>query len=123
MIIQLGNVVSGFILAAPKLKEMGAKGQIEQAEAKLNPVRGIIGLIVLIASVISFLQSVGAVYLNYYIFGAGPLQALVGFVIGLILCATWFEKFPKVHEVIVKLKVHEVWIGMVGIVIGIIGLL
>lgn len=123
MIIQFGNIVSGFILAAPKLKEMGAKGQIEQVEAKLNPVRGVIGLIVLIAAVVSFLQSIGLVYLNYYLFGAGPLQALVGLLIGLILCATWFEKFPKVHEFILKLKAYEIWIGMVGIVIGIIGLL
>ncbi len=123
MIIQLGNVVSGFILAAPKLKEMGAKGHIEQVEARLNPVRGIIGLVVLVAAVISFLQSVGLVYINYYLFGAGPLQALVGFLIGLILSATWFEKFPKVHTFIGKLKVHEVWIGMVGVVIGLIGLL
>lgn len=123
MIVQLGNVVSGFILAAPKLKEMGAKGQIEQVEARLNPVRGTIGLIVLISAGISFLQSVGLVYLNYFLFGAGPLQALVGLLIGLILCATWFEKFPKVHEFIQKIKVYEIWIGMVGVVIGIIGLL
>lgn len=123
MIIQLGNLAGGFVLASPKLKEMGAKEQIEQVEAKLNPVRGIIGLIVLIVAVIAFLHAIGAVYINYYLFGGGPLQSIVGLLIGLILCATWFEKFPAIHNFILKIKVYEVWIGVAGIVIGILGLL
>jgi hypothetical protein len=123
MIIQLSNVVSGFILAAPKLKTLAAKEHVEQAESKLNEFRGTIGLIELVIGVVALLQRMGIVYFYFPLLGSSYPQALIAIAIGLILSANFFEKWPSVHEQIDKLENYGEWIGVLGIAVGLLSLI
>ncbi len=123
MIIQITNVAAGFVLAAPKLKTFGAKEQIENLEQKLTTFRGTIGVVELVLGVIAFLERFGILWLDIPFFGASYPQALVAVVMGLILSANLFEKYPVFHEKIKILKENAEWIGLAGIAVGLFSII
>ena len=121
MVIQLSNIVAGFILAAPKLKALagaGAKEHVEAAQAKLSGFQGTIGIIELVVGVIALIERLGITYFHIPSFGSSFPQAFTAIAIGLILSANLFEKNPTMHDVITKLKAHSEWIGVAGIAVG-----
>ena len=123
MIIQIFNIISGFILAAPKLKEFGAKEHIETAERKLSPFAGTIGIIELILGLLALIERMGLAYFPIPQFGSSYPQALPAIAIGLILAASTFEKYSAVTNFIATLKEYAVWIGIMGILVGLGSLL
>jgi hypothetical protein len=123
MLVNLSNIVAGFVLAAPKIKQIVSKGHVEQAEQKLAKFRGTMGIIALILGVIALLGNFSYSLMFFPLAGAGLLQALVSIAIGLILSANLFAKSPQIAGFIVKLEKYAEWIGIVGIVIGILGLI
>ncbi|MBI2120645.1 MAG: hypothetical protein HYT94_03415 [Parcubacteria group bacterium] len=104
MIIQLTNAVSGFVLSAPKLKELiGEKGaeHIASVETKLNAFRGAIGIGELV---------LGAVALVERIIGNGSSfpQALIALACGALLAPHLFEKYPAARNMVEKMKPYEI---------------
>jgi hypothetical protein len=122
MVIQVVNIVGGFVLAAPKIKEWVSKEHVEGAEQKLNKFRGTIGLVALILGVIALLGNLGLYYPPYMLWGM-PLQSIAAVVIGLILSANFFAKWPKVAAFVASLEKNSEWIGIAAIIIGILGLI
>lgn len=120
MIIQITNMVSGFVLSAPKLKELvGEKGgeHIIAAEAKLNTFRGTIGVIELVFGVAALLGRLGILYVGGI--GASFPQAFAALACGALLAPHLFEKYPGVQAQVEKMKPYTIWIGLAALAIGI----
>lgn len=123
MVIQTTNIIAGFLLAAPKLKQFGAKEQVEAMHGKLLAFSGVIGVAELVLGVLALIERMGLAYFPIPSFGSSYPQALPAIAIGLILSAHLFEKYPEIREVIGKLKVYEVSLGILGIAVGLGSLL
>lgn len=111
MLIALVNIIAGFILAAPKLKTLGARQEIESAASWLDTFRGLIGVVALILGLLMLID------------GEDLLQALFAVVMGIILASNFFMRYPWFRGNIGILKAHAEWIGIGGIVVGVVGLL
>jgi tetrahydromethanopterin S-methyltransferase subunit C len=123
MILPIANIVSGFVLAAPKLKTLGMAKDIETAEGKLNRFRGTIGLVILVLGLIALL--VRANIFNFYVpylWSSYP-QAIIAILMGLILSMNFFVKYNAIHQRIVILERHAEWIGILGILVGLFALI
>lgn len=122
MIIQVSNIVSGFVLASPKLKELGGKETIEKAESSLNKFRGTIGLIALVLGITALLERM-QFEMPIGLLGSSYPQAIIAIVIGLILSARLFAGYPAIQSIIKQLSGYAEWIGIAGIVVGLYSLL
>jgi hypothetical protein len=119
MILQLTNIVSGFILSAPKLKELvGGKGaeHIVAAEAKLNTFRGTIGIIELVLGAVALVDRLGILFIGGI--GASFPQAFAALACGALLAPHLLEKYPAMKSLVEKMKPYEVWIGLAALAIG-----
>jgi hypothetical protein len=119
MIIQITNITAGFLLSAPKLKELiGGKGaeHIVVAETKLNAFRGTIGVIELVLGVVALIDRLGILHIGNL--GASFPQALAALACGALLAPHLFEKYPAVQEQVKKMEPYTVWIGLVALFIG-----
>lgn len=119
MLIQTANIVSGFILSAPKLKELvGGKGaeHIVAAETKLNAFRGTIGVIELIFGAIALIERLSSIHIGGI--GSSFPQSIVALACGALLAPHLFEKYPAVQTQVKKMEPYTVWIGLAGIVVG-----
>ena len=120
MILPIVNVIAGFVLAAPKLKEWFAKQHIEGVEGALNRFRAHIGFIVLLVGLVGLLKRMDVVirYDWSWHYGSSFPQAIIAIVMGLLLCANFFSKWPAVHSKIMKLNKYSGWIGILGILLS-----
>ena len=118
MVIQVINIASGFILAAPKLKEFGAKAEIDTVHAKLSAYSGALGVATLVLGILALIERMGLANFPIPMFGASYPQALPAIAVGLILSAHLFEAHKEIHDVILKLKVYEIGIGVAAILSG-----
>jgi hypothetical protein len=118
MVIQTTNIIAGFLLAAPKLKQFGAGEHVEAMHGKLLAFSGTIGVIELVLGILALVERMGLAYFPIPMFGSSYPQAFPAIAIGLILSAHLFEKYPAIHDFIAKLKVYEVSLGILGIAIG-----
>lgn len=119
MIIQLTNIVSGFVLSAPKLKELvGGKGaeHIVAAETKLNAFRGTIGIIELVLGAVGLFERIIS-------HGSSFPQSLAALACGALLAPHLFEKYPSMQAYVEKMKPYTIWIGLAGLAIGLGSLL
>jgi hypothetical protein len=119
MIIQITNIVSGFVLSAPKLKELvGGKGaeHIVAAETKLNAFRGTIGIIELVLGAVALIERLGIFYGSGI--GSSFPQAFAALACGALLAPHLFEKYPKIQAHVEKMKPYAVWIGLGALAIG-----
>lgn len=118
MILQLANIISGFILAAPMLAAWGGRAFIDKALHALAPLTSAIGVVELVLGVLGFLERAGL--LRFYIphLGASYPQTIPAMLVGLILCASYFSKMSGMSAMIDKLKPYQEWIGVMAIVSG-----
>lgn len=123
MILQLANIVCGFLLAASRLKEFGARETIEKLEAALSPYRARLGLAELILGILALVERLGVLHVPIPEFGSSFPQALPAIAMGLVLGADYFAKYPDIHARISQLKEHAEWIGILGIAVGLGSLL
>jgi hypothetical protein len=123
MVIQITNIIAGFLLAAPKLKQFGGGEHIETVYGKLAAFSGTIGVIELVLGVLALVERMGLAYFPIPMFGSSYPQALPAIAIGLILSVHLFEKYPAMRDFITKLKVEEVSLGILGIAVGLGSLL
>jgi hypothetical protein len=121
MILPIVNIVSGFILGAPKLKEWFLRQQIENAENALSGFRTAVGVVVLILGIVGLLKRMSLAGLMYewsWHYGSSYPQALIAIVMGLLLCANFFSKWPALHSRIVAMSKYSEWLGILGILVG-----
>jgi hypothetical protein len=119
MILQTANIVSGFLLATPKLKSYeGVRENVEKISAKLEPQRVKIGFLTLTLGIIGLFTRIGLIYPHIPMFGASFPQALPAIAVGLLLSESFFKKYPQIDAFIAKLKPHQVSIGIVGMASG-----
>ena len=123
MIIQIANIVSGFVLAAPKLGELGAKERVSEIHARLAGFAGTIGVVELVLGLLALIERMGLVSFPIPMFGASYPQALPAIAVGLILSCHLFESHKEIHDLIVRLKVYEVSLGFCAMVSGAVSLL
>lgn len=125
MIIQTANIISGFMLAAPELKKIGANEQIGKAEGFLNTWAKPIGIIELVLGIIALVERVS--YSNfipyYYNYGASYPQAIIAILMGLLLASHLFSKNQFIREKIAMLRPYSAGIGIVGILIGLFSII
>ena len=120
MILPIANVLTGFVLSAPKLKELFLKQDIEKAEGALNGFRTPIGVAILLLGVVGLLKRAslfGIMYEWSWNYGSSYPQALIAIVMGLLLCANFFSKWPALHSRIMEINKYSEWIGIPGIFI------
>lgn len=122
MLPHLVNIVAGFILGAPKLKELGAKDFFEKLENFLKPYRTWIGWVALIVGLITLLDRIDIISLFDMFDGDSYPQAIPLILIGLILLAGHFEKYEWLHNFIQKIEPYKVWIGLWGMLAGLISI-
>ena len=118
MILQLANIISGFILAAPLLATWGGRAFIDKALHALAPLTSAIGVVELVLGIIGLLERAGL--LRFYIphLGASYPQTIPAILVGLILCAPYFIKTSGINAIIEKMKPYREWIGVMAIVSG-----
>jgi len=116
------NIVSGFLVAAPKLKTAvkheGVIENINTAESTLTRWSKSIGIIELVLGVLALLQRMGLVYLYIPRFGASYPQVIIAILIGLILASSLFEKNIWIKTKIELISPYTAIIGIAGILIG-----
>jgi hypothetical protein len=123
MIIQTANIVGGFFLAAPKLKEFGAKDHIESAHTFLSKYQGVLGLVELGFGVLALVQRTGLAYFHIPQFGASYPQAFAALAIGLVLASHLFDNSPALHNLIRTLQENAVLVGIIGMLVGLFSIL
>lgn len=122
MIIQTANIIAGFALAAPKLKELGAREHIANAEGRISGFRGSIGVIELALGAAALLERMGLVFFFAPSFGSSYPQAIAAIAMGLILASHLFDKFTAIHGLIGHLRDNAEWIGIAGMAVGLFSL-
>ena len=126
MILPIANFIVGFVLAAPRIKEWFAKQSIEKVEEPLNKFRFPIGIIILILGIVGLLKRMSLAGLRYewsWHYGSSFPQALIAIVMGLLLCANFFTKWPTFHTRIMAMKKYSDWLGILGMLMSISSLL
>ena len=121
MILPIANIVSGFVLASPKLKEWFGKEHIENAEGKLEKLRTPIGVIVLLLGIVGLMKRMSFIFMYEWSwhYGSSYPQALIAILMGLLLCANFFSRWPALHSKIVAVNQYSEWLGILGILIAI----
>ncbi len=123
MIIQIANIISGFLLAAPQLKTLVKNkqvvGNISSVESTLSKWSRPIGIIELVLGVIALIERVTyATIVPFYYYGSSYPQALIAILIGLLLASHLFDKNQFIREKIVLLRPYSALVGILGILIG-----
>lgn len=123
MIPQLVNIIAGFILGSPKLKEWGGKGFFEKIEKLLHPYTTPIGWATLIVGVLALLDRLDITIISRSLIDGSFPQAIPLILIGLILLKNFFKKYSKANEIIIKIEPYQIWIGLWGILAGLVSIL
>ena len=118
MIIQLTNIVSGALLAAPKVGEWGAKDATQTFEHTLLPYARVIGAIELGCGILALTLRMGFIWLPIPNFGASYPQAIPAILVGLILCAGYFSKIDIIRKLTTALEPYKAWIGIAAFASG-----
>lgn len=118
MVIQVANTIAGFALAAPKLKEIGAREQIEKAEAALLPYLKMIGVIELILGIVALIERISIASFYVPAFGSSFPQAFAALALGLILASSVVEDIQALRSTVATLKENAMWVGIIGMAVG-----
>lgn len=122
MVLQIVNIVSGLILASPKLKEWGLGSVAEQIDQRLAPYRNRIGTVVFLLGTLGLIDRLGIVGIPIPEFGASFPQALPAIISGLLLATRLVEKYPLLANISGP-RGQASWIGLLGIAVGLGSLL
>ena len=119
MILPIANIIASFVLVAPKLKEWFGKEHIENAEGKLEKFRAPIGVIVLLLGVVGLMKRMSFIFMYEWSwhYGSSYPQGMVAILMGLLLCANLFSRWPTLHSKIVAMNQYSEWFGILGILI------
>jgi hypothetical protein len=121
MILPIANILAGFLLAAPKLKEWFLKQHIESTEGTLNKFRAPIGIIILLLGIVGLIKRMslfGIMYEWSWHYGSSFPQGIIAILMGLLLCANFFSKWPTLHVRIMGVSKYGEWLGILGILVA-----
>lgn len=123
MILQVANVVSGLILAAPGLKKYGAQAFLEKVEHETAPLRENIGVITLVLGIIGLIDRMN--FISFYIpnFGSSYPQAIPAILSGALLALPKLERYPAVATQVKKLLPYTFGLGLISLASGLGSLL
>jgi len=110
MIIQITNIAAGAAIVVQKQLAITPENQKT------------IGLIELVVGLVALISRIG-LPLPIPVLGASFPQAIVAILMGLLLAQSFFEPYPQIRSLIASLKPYEMWIGAIGIVVGLVSLL
>lgn len=123
MIMQIINIVAGALLAVPKLKEWGLGPVAEQLESWLGGIREQLGLVTLVSGGLALIDRLGVLNIPIPEFGASFPQSLPALAIGILLAVQFSGKYSVLEKVRLALEPHTVWIGLLGMAVGVGSLL
>ncbi len=118
MILQTLNIVGGVILASDKIGEAIGKEKVAKIETAVAPYRSKIGIVIFILGILGLIERLSIVYFGIPNFGSSFPQTISAIVIGLLLGAPFFSKFPQVQTLTTKLTPYSSWIGIAAIAVG-----
>lgn len=123
MILQVANIVAGFVLALPGLKDWGGKESLEKIETRVHSMKENIGLVVLILGLIGLVDRLNLI--SFYIpeFGSSYPQALSAIVSGALLTLPKLERYPVIATQVKKLLPYTFGLGLLSISVGLGSLL
>lgn len=123
MILQLCNIAAGLVLAAPGLKELGQKELFEKIETASTPWKVQFGLITLGLGVIGLLVRVNILPSFLPDLGASFPQSLPAIAIGALLALPRLRAWGVVASFVGKLTPHALPLGLIGVAVGLGSLL
>ncbi len=123
MILQIANIVAGFVLALPGLKNWGGKESLEKIEANVQSMKENIGVITLVLSIIGLVDRMNLI--SFYIpnLGASYPQAIPAILTGALLALPKLERFPAVANQVKKLLPYTFGLGLLSVAVGLGSLL
>lgn len=121
--MQILNILCGSLIAAPKLKAWGLGAVMARLESWLGGIREKLGLVTLVLGMLALSDRVGVWNVPIPAFGASFPQSLPAIALGLLLAAPLAEKYPALGKMRQALEPVAVWVGFLGLAVGIGSLL
>ena len=118
MLLQITNIVSGFLLASPMIAGWGGKAHVEKVEKLLMPFAQVIGIVELTLGVIGFFYRMNLIPVHIPNLGASYPQAIPAILVGLCLCHAYLKPISVLDALIEKMKPYREWIGIMAIASG-----
>lgn len=123
MILQVANIVAGFVLALPGLKDWGGKEHLEKIETRVHSIKENIGLGVLILGLVGLVDRLNLISFFIPEFGSSYPQALSAIISGALLALPKLEGYPILSNQVKKLAPYTFGIGLLSISVGLGSLL
>ena len=123
MLLQIVNIITGALLAAPKLKSLGGGSAIDKFESFFATFRAEVGIAEFVLGIVTLLMRMDI--LPFYIgdIGVSYPQAFSLIAIGLLLGATFLSRYTFLSSTIKCLERYRTLIGVLGIAVGLGSLL
>lgn len=123
MILQIANIVAGFVLALPGLKNWGGKESLEKIEANVHSMKENIGLVTLVLGLIGLVDRTNIISFHIVDFGSSYPQALPTILTGALLALPKLERFPAIATQVKKLLPYTFGLGLLSMAVGLGSLL
>jgi hypothetical protein len=123
MILQIINILAGFLLALPGLKERGAQEWLTTIEAKSAPWKDTLGLLTLVVGIIGLLDRIHLIPWFIPELGSSFPQAIPAILTGALLALPKLERYPVIAAQIKRFTPHVFPLGLLGVAVGLGSLL
>lgn len=117
MVLQVLNIVMGFIAALPGLRER--KWFKSDLEKKTDSWKAYLGLVGFVLGVLGLLVRMDILPPFTYRLGASYPQTIPAILLGLLLAGSILDKYGFFKAIIRKLEPHAFWLGILGIAVGV----
>lgn len=116
MLLQVLNIIMGFIAALPGLRTR--KWFKSDLEKKTDGWKAYLGLVGLVLGILGLLVRMDILPPFTYRLGASYPQTIPAILLGLVLAASILDKYSFFRGIIRKLEPHAFWLGLLGIAVG-----
>lgn len=122
MILGIGNILGGLVLAEPLLANIsGFKPAAERLRALSAPYRSTLGVIELVLGGATFIDRIDLVHIP--ILDGGFPQIVLSLAMGLLLANEVVKKYPFLKSLIESIQPYQEYIGLAGLLVGLYALL
>ena len=117
MIIQIANLVSGFVLSGSLLGEIkGLRETVVRAERMLSPYKRLLGVVEFTLGVLQLLDRADVIFVSF-LTGGFP-QALLAVALGILLAGSLLDRIPGIRLLHKLLLPYGQAIGVLGMLVG-----